>query len=109
MDAMFPGIVLLFFQFGGGGGLSIFIVVLRFFVEPDSLAFEDPSLSGFLDELPKVLLRFGLFVVEGRCKVHLDIGLYYADGIEVILGLYLQDVDLELAREGGDGDRVALV
>lgn len=51
----------------------------------------------------------GLDVVQGRSKVDVHIGLNDADGIILIFGLDLEDVDVELLAENLDGDGVLLV
>lgn len=51
----------------------------------------------------------GLNVVEGRGKVHINIGFDDADGIVLVFGLDLEDVDLKLLAENLNGNGVFLV
>ena len=86
-------------------------VVDCFLVYPHSLASERVVLLLVLlvVEAGLPIKLGGLYVVEGRGEVDVDVGLDDADGVVLVFGLDLENVNFKLLAENLDGDGVFLV
>lgn len=105
-----PARVVLFFLRDDGSVGPFPGVVDSLLINSHSIASKGIVLLGLVLSETGLSVELGWFhVVEGRCKVDIDICFDDADGVILVLGPDLKYIDVELLAEDFDGNGVLLV